>query len=1093
MPHEALCCLLLENIVAKLRLTTTFIVEAGAGSGKTTSLVGRMINLIRSGQATIDHIAAITFTKKAASELQGRFRIRLEQEIHKAQADSERERLQLAVQNMNQCFIGTIHSFCGGLLRERPIEAKLDPTFTEMDEIQSNEFARKSWDHYIEWLCSLGKENTIEELALLQVHVEDLRAVFHRVSQYEDVEIVIQQVERPDFDLVRLSLPPLLDDAALYIPTSAPEKDWDGLQKLIQQAQLQLKRKNLQEDMDVLTLAKLFDRTLSVTLNRWTNKDSAKQVKEQFMQWQVTVLTPFLQHWKEYLYPLLIHFVKPAVAFCREQRMQAGMLDFQDLLLKAAELLRNHKSARAYFAKRFTYLLVDEFQDTDPIQAEMMMLLTGTDVEERDWKNQLPRTGSLFIVGDPKQSIFRFRRADISTYNFVKQRIASCGNVLQLTRNFRSVQAIGDYVNYAFEAKFTPVGEQSDQQAVYVRMQTQLVNPKGKQAIHGVYTISHPKVDYDRKSEIAELDSERIARYIAWACDHNLKIQDKVEGSEEFSLRDAVPSDFMVLLKRREFISLYAEKLEKYGIAADTSGSRADFAEIRSLAMLVKCLSDVTDRIPLLAVLRGMLFGVSDDALFHYRKENGYLSLYPLPEIDTLSEKTQPVLRALYKLSLFSSWVNTYSAFTAFLLIVEDLGMIPYAVSKETGALRSGTLVKVMQLVQQDAVACADWNALTLALNHLLAGDGVEGTSLFAGGDHAVRIMNLHKAKGLEAPVIFLACPCVHSDHDADAYIDRLANPASGYFTISRPKDQYNAEIIGQPMRWTELAEKERAYMHAEAERLLYVAVTRAKQLLIVSRYPAKIAIDPWSALGNSLNKQFELEEVEIEPTAAEILLHAPNMQMKLKPWKDWLESAAEPTYFRTNVTEQVKKGSEIKLHRPAEGRGMAFGSVVHRLIEAAAGQVSTAEQGTVARRGSTFELMAVYAITIAQEEAMDIKWIPDAITAVAALLQSELWQRGLKAKQKHHEVSFMVTKKSDQANKDTLIKGVIDYLFEEEDGWVLVDFKTDAFDDEQEQSFIDYYKPQILVYAQEWEQIFGYKVKEAGLYFVSKDKYVVL
>src|SRR5665647_484670 len=95
-------------------LTTTFIVEAGAGSGKTTSLVGRMISLIRSGHATIDKIAAITFTKKAASELQGRFRIKLEQEIRKTQSESERMLLQEAVRNMNQSFIGTIHSFCGG-------------------------------------------------------------------------------------------------------------------------------------------------------------------------------------------------------------------------------------------------------------------------------------------------------------------------------------------------------------------------------------------------------------------------------------------------------------------------------------------------------------------------------------------------------------------------------------------------------------------------------------------------------------------------------------------------------------------------------------------------------------------------------------------------------------------------------------------------------------------------------------------------------------------------------------------------------------------------------------------------------------------
>jgi ATP-dependent helicase/nuclease subunit A len=122
----------------------------------------------------------------------------------------------------------------------------------------------------------------------------------------------------------------------------------------------------------------------------------------------------------------------------------------------------------------------------------------------------------------------------------------------------------------------------------------------------------------------------------------------------------------------------------------------------------------------------------------------------------------------------------------------------------------------------------------------------------------------------------------------------------------------------------------------------------------------------------------------------------------------------------------------------------------------------------------------------------LDNKWIPDVAAAITALVESAIWQRGLNAKQKHHEFSLMVRKR-DEANKATLVKGIIDYLFEEEDGWVLIDFKTDSYDDEHEQSFIDYYKPQLMAYVQEWEKTFGLKVKEAGLYFVSRGKYVVI
>ncbi|MET3289304.1 UNVERIFIED_CONTAM: ATP-dependent exoDNAse (exonuclease V) beta subunit [Brevibacillus sp. OAP136] len=139
-------------------LDTTFLVEAGAGSGKTTSLVGRLINLVKSGKAEIDEIAAITFTNKATSELSARFRLKLEQEIKRAVDDTERGRLEQAIRQINQCFIGTIHAFCGKLLRERPIEAGLDPNFTQMENTEKQEFRDSCWDEYMERIQDEGKK-----------------------------------------------------------------------------------------------------------------------------------------------------------------------------------------------------------------------------------------------------------------------------------------------------------------------------------------------------------------------------------------------------------------------------------------------------------------------------------------------------------------------------------------------------------------------------------------------------------------------------------------------------------------------------------------------------------------------------------------------------------------------------------------------------------------------------------------------------------------------------------------------------------------------------------------------------------------------
>lgn len=1051
-------------------LDTTLLVEAGAGSGKTTSLVGRMIHLIRSGKAQIGEIAAITFTNKAASELSGRFRLRLESELKHATDEKERARLAQGLQQINQCFIGTIHAFCGRLLRERPIEAGLEPSFTEMDDHEAVDFRNRCWDDYLESLREQGQNVGMDELLSLGIHVEELRAVYHRVSQYEDVVIFTQDAREPDFDLIRLSLPDLIYEALRFIPSTAPQKGWDSLQETIRKASRFLQNMDLQEDRHVLALAKMFDRSFNVIQNRWTDKAMAKQCEEEFLEWQQTVLQPFLVSWREYLHPRLIRLVEPAVAYCRTKRMEAGMLDFQDLLMRTAALLREHMGVRAYFARRYTRLLVDEFQDTDPIQAEMMMMLTADDPNEPDWRKQVPRPGSLFIVGDPKQSIYRFRRADISTYNFVKERIASCGDVLQLTKNFRSVAAIGDFVNEAFASRFTQPGETADHQASFVQMVTRQDHPIGPECLHGVYKWTVPKQERDKKADIALYDAERIAQYIAWACQGNLRIVEKSRGGEA-ATRCAEPGDFMVLLKRREFIGLYAEKLDQWGIPSDTSGSWADYEELKALVTLAECLNDSTDRIPLLAVLRGMFFGMSDKALYYYTQEAGYLTASSLPQKTGLSEKALPVYRSLRRIHLYFGWVRALPAVSAFMRIVQDLGVIPYAAVSQTGAIRAGTLVKLLELVHGKVSVSASWHELTSFLRKICDAKELEGTSLFAGSGKSVRIMNLHKAKGLEAPVVFMACPCGSNDHDAEEHVDRSVDPARGYFTIKRRQDSFTFEQIAQPANWAEKEEKERIYSLAEEDRLLYVAATRARQLLVVSQYPSKPEIDPWGPLQNSLEKLAELEEAAANPVVPKPLQGTPDINGPLAAWDRWREQASSPTYRRTSVTAQVKTETKAELSRPREGRGMAFGSVVHRSIEAVGNGLDQKKLGMFIRMAAT-------------EEGLDPKWLEDARHAVERILASEIWNRSRSARRSYHEFSLL------SVHDHTLQKGVIDFLFEEDGGWVIVDFKTDLFDGENEQAFADYYTPQVDAYVREWEQL-GNRVKEAGVYFVSPDKYV--
>ena len=152
---------------------------------------------------------------------------------------------------------------------------------------------------------------------------------------------------------------------------------------------------------------------------------------------------------------VVLKAIRPAVEIYDRLRRDAGLLNFQDLLLAAARLLRENPAIRTYFRKRFTHLLIDEFQDTDPIQAEVMMLLAADDPTETDWRRCRPVSGSLFVVGDPKQSIYRFRRADIVTYNEVKRIIEETGGeVVSLTANFRATAPLVEWVNSTFSDRF---------------------------------------------------------------------------------------------------------------------------------------------------------------------------------------------------------------------------------------------------------------------------------------------------------------------------------------------------------------------------------------------------------------------------------------------------------------------------------------------------------------------------------------------------------------------------------------------------------------------------------------------------------------
>ena len=184
-------------------LDTNILVEAGAGSGKTTAMVGRMIQLIRTGNAHVEEIAAVTFTRKAAAELKERFQEQLEEAFREIQSGviessaEERERLAQALRDLDRCYVGTIHSFCGRLLRERPLEAGVPPSFQEVSGVEEDRRRAEAWSEFLERLATRPASHLLRRLAQVGLRPMQLRALFRELSDNPDVHFPARAVPLP--------------------------------------------------------------------------------------------------------------------------------------------------------------------------------------------------------------------------------------------------------------------------------------------------------------------------------------------------------------------------------------------------------------------------------------------------------------------------------------------------------------------------------------------------------------------------------------------------------------------------------------------------------------------------------------------------------------------------------------------------------------------------------------------------------------------------------------------------------------------------------------------------------------------------------
>ncbi|MGD9345603.1 MAG: UvrD-helicase domain-containing protein [Candidatus Aminicenantes bacterium] len=1061
-------------------LDKTFLVEAGAGSGKTKSLVDRMLALLREGKCRIQTLAAVTFTRKAAAELRGRFQTELETEVQESKDSDVKKRLRSALQDLEQCYIGTIHSFCAKLLRERPIEIALDPEFKEMEEIEDAIYREKCWYDYLV-KARLEDETILERLDYVGLAPEDLKDPFTAICLFPEVEIMEGSPNEPDFGRYRSQLELFLKSAKKKVPIEKPDIGFDQLQLVLRRCFMREKNLGFDDHRILMETFELLDRDLKIKKGSWPTKEDAEAYKQEFDLFREQVVQVAVREWREFRHSIILDFLKPGVAYYALKRKSQSRVNFEDLLMMASCLLRENPEVRRYFSRKFTHILVDEFQDTDPIQAEVLLYLTGTDYEERDWRKLDPRPGSLFLVGDPKQSIFRFRRADIDTYNLVKKQIEQAGGeVLPLTANFRSMDSLRDWVNPVFKQVFPPKFTRF--QAAYAPLNT--LRPEVKGTRSGVYKIIVPRVGRHNQAQIAHLDADRIGDYIKWACEGNLRLARSRRERARGLKPEASPSDFLLLFRYKKHMQIYARALEERGITFEITGGGAfgESEEIREIVNLAKALNDPENPIYTVAALRGVFFGASDNELLNFKRRGGrfsFLQRFDKGKVD----KDDRVAASLQTLRQWWEWTKAYPASTVLDKIFEASGIINYMVSAEMGSSKAGNLFKLLEILRgREREGETSFSGLVEFMDELTSLYEIEEMSLMPGRTDAVRLMNLHKAKGLEAPVVFLANPVGMKPHEPDKHIVRVDEKGPrGYFLFEK-RGWYRSQRLSQPVGWHDVVGDEKEYRSAEEMRLMYVAATRARNIVVVSAYPfISDERRAWAVLDDSLG---EIPELQIP--AGEMFKERETLVVKkgeLKKARIGLEEKVagvnRASYRVETVTSLAKEGVDVP-ERHRGGLGMSWGRVVHSVLDAIG-------------KGKDVDRDWLIENALAAEER-DLREKAALTALVKSICESPFWNRAMQAKTRFFEVPFSIgTSKMDLGGEGELpvvLSGAIDLVFLEADGWVIADYKTDEISDDL-QDYVDYYTPQVKLYSKYWAEITGENVKECGLYFTSLNKWI--
>jgi ATP-dependent helicase/nuclease subunit A len=1047
-------------------------VEAGAGTGKTRALVDRYVALVKAGRP-VEEIVAITFTEKAAAELQQRVRFELEEQ--RLNPESDTERLDTALASLDRAQISTIHAFCAAVLRSFAAEHGIDPSFTVQDEVAADRRFEGEWSAYLEKLADdpLGQDAVRRALELglitrdLTRLARDLWSNSGIAARLDNAPIQAPPARWPDLDAAKRELEGLHADRVF---------EGDRLKSLVEDLLLAVQRlleqPAAERHASLVSLAPLLGRNANIgRASNWTGRAdiaTARRVVGSVLASLSQTLVALRTEALGALLPFVVRFVMKDT----RERCRSGRLVFDDLILQVRDVLLTSPQARRRLRARYRTMLIDEFQDTDPAQSEIALAF-ATDPD-----SGVVEQGRLFLVGDPKQSIYRFRRADMAAYSQTRDELRDAGTQEeQLALNQRSRREVLEFVN-SVTGSLIGVDQPSWLQArylpVYWRRDVALKGP-GVAVVGGEQTESARDV---RRSEAGQIAAYcRAVREEGW----------QVEDRWDRRIRDARFRDVAVLLPTRAILQSLERALQDAGVAYRVEGGSLVYAtqEVRDIINCLSAIDDPADEVAVVAALRSPAYACSDVELARHKLDDRLGFDYMdgrLVEGTTRVQSALLDLRRYHERRGRQSLAALVEGFVGSHRLVEA-GM--YFSGSRDAFRRARFLVEQARAFEAEGPeslrAFVDWLERR-------AGEAIldyEGAALDDDED-AVRILTVHAAKGLEFPIVFLAGLGVSPSPQTDTF---LSDRHSGDIAVSIGSEGSNRQFrLGD---YETVQGVEREHMSAERNRLLYVATTRARDHLIVSLYHSSRAKDsPAQRLIDAGARD-----------AATVLPELPAVSgFSSGPFAGL---AHEPV----QLTEEDFLAGRIELMNGARGRPVTSATGLGKLRRAAEvaadgeGSENEREDDTepwARGRAGTHRGRAVHAAlqvlpwdaddsaleALARAQAV-AETIPDQGGEVAALLRRALAtdaaSRARSARRAMREVPFAFVQDG------VTLEGFIDLVLEADDGSLeVVDWKTDHLREAEVAGRLERYRLQAGLYVLGLEAATGRQVRRVTYVFVA-------